>query len=657
MKEPPGRRTAMRTVIQLLRDVAQSHGEHSYLTGKTGSGWKDISFAQADKLTDEAASWWLNSKLKRGDRVGIIAEGRPEWVIGELSMLKAGLISVPMSIKLLAEEIPFRVNHSESAALMVSRITLPKVLKTWKQIKKKPFLLIIDNPNIEEVSELASLKLRPGKDWISWEDMTAEGATLHASDSSKVASSVNSIQEDDTVNICYTSGTTGNPKGIMLTHLNYHSNASVAIDYFGVPMAEYETLVILPLDHSFAHTVATYAGLVKAITLSFVDARKGAASIIPNIPVNLKERSPHFVLTVPSITGNFMKKISEGVAAKGNLLNGIFTRGILAGVKLIGDGYNKPSFTTKIKYGFNHRLAKTLLFGKTKQVFGDSIQFCVGGGAILEVKQQEFYAAMGLPVYQGYGLTEAAPIISANSPSVHKFGTSGMVIPGLECRIMKSDTEEATPGEKGEIVIRGDNVMKGYFKNPEASAEVLRDGWLWTGDLGYFEEDGFLMVIGREKALLIAPDGEKYPPEEIEEIIASKTDVFNQIVVYNDMKKYTTALLTLDETACKKLFKERKVTSAAEALDTLMAEFEAYRQAGDGGGGGDKTIPPSWRPTVFEVIPKAFSEEDQLVNSTMKLVRYKVVEFYADRIEAMYADLDVQNERNLAAMKELFGLD
>ena len=643
----------MRTVIQLLKDITESHGDHSYLTGKTDSGWKDISFAETDRLTDQAASWWLSTKLKRGDRVGLIAEGRPEWVIGELSMLKAGMVSVPMSIKLLAEEIPFRVNHSESAALMVSRITLPKVLKTWDQIKKKPFLLLVDTPNEKEAAELAELKLKPGKNWISWEDMAAEGASLHSADPSKLAASLDAIKEDDTVNICYTSGTTGNPKGIMLTHLNYHSNASVAINYFGIPMAEYETLVILPLDHSFAHTVATYAGLVKAMTLSFIDARRGAASIVPNIPVNLKERNPHFVLTVPSITGNFMKKISEGVAAKGRLLNGIFTRGIRAGVKLIGDGYNKPSFGIKLKYGFSHWLAKTLLFGKTKQVFGDSIQFCVGGGAILEVKQQEFYAAMGLPVYQGYGLTEAAPVISTNSPSVHKFGTSGMVIPGLECRIMKSETEEASPGEKGEIVIRGDNVMKGYFKNPEATAEVLRDGWLWTGDLGYFEEDGFLMVIGREKALLIAPDGEKYPPEEIEEVIASGTDVFNQIVVYNDMKKYTTALVTLDEDRCKKLFKDRKVTSAAAALDILNEEFEAWRGAGD----GEKTIPPSWRPTVFEVIPKAFSEEDQLVNSTMKLVRYKVVEFYAERIKAMYEDLDVKNQRNLAAMKELFGLE
>lgn len=579
--------------------------------------------------------------------------GGTVWVVGELAMLKTGLVSVPMSIKLLPEEIPFRVNHSEARALLVTRITLPKVLKTWNRIESKPFLLIADTPNEEENTELANHGLSAGENWISWTDMAAVGAAIQAADPSVVGNSVAAIAEDDTVNICYTSGTTGNPKGIMLTHLNYWANATAATDHFNMPTAEYETLVILPLDHSFAHTVAIYAGLIKAITLSFIDARKGATSIIPNIPVNLKERSPHFILTVPSITGNFMKKISEGVAAKGPLLNGIFTRGIQAGVEIIGDGFNKPSFATKLKYGFSHWLAKTILFGKTKQVFGHSILFCVGGGAILEVKQQEFYASMGLPVYQGYSLTEAAPIISANSQELHKFGTSGMIIPGVECRVMKSDSEEAAPGEKGEIIIRGDNVMKGYFKNPEATTEVLRDGWLWTGDLGYFEEDGFLMVIGREKALLIAPDGEKYPPEEIEEAIASSTDVFNQILVYNDMKKHTTALVTLEEGRCKELFKEKGVTSGADALDTLTKAFEAYSDAPDGG----KTIPPSWRPTVFEIIPKTFSEDDQLVNSTMKLVRYKVVEFYAGRIEAMYADLNVMNDRNLAAVKELFELD
>jgi len=171
-------------------------------------------------------------------------------------------------------------------------------------------------------------------------------------------------------------------------------------------------------------------------------------------------------------------------------------------------------------------MAKFLVFNKVKKtVFGDSIRFCVGGGASLDIKQQQFFAALGVPVYQGYGLTEAAPIISSNTPRIHKFGTSGIIAPSVKCKVMDERGNEAPLGTVGQITIIGENVMLGYYKNHEATAEVLRDGRLWTGDLGFMDEDGFLTVIGRAKALLIRDDGEKYSPEEIEEAITMSTDV------------------------------------------------------------------------------------------------------------------------------------
>ena len=159
------------------------------------------------------------------------------------------------------------------------------------------------------------------------------------------------------------------------------------------------------------------------------------------------------------------------------------------------------------------------------------------------MKQQEFFAALGMPVYQGYGLTEAAPVISTNTPKRHKFGTSGVLMRSIEVRIVKADGSPAAVGETGEIVIRGGNVMKGYFKNPEATAKALRDGWLYTGDLAYLDKDRFLVVVGREKALLIAEDGEKYSPEEIEEAVTFSTDAIDQIMAWCEQKKYTTALV------------------------------------------------------------------------------------------------------------------
>jgi long-chain acyl-CoA synthetase len=214
---------------------------------------------------------------------------------------------------------------------------------------------------------------------------------------------------------------------------------------------------------------------------------------------------------------------------------------------------------------------------------------------------------------------------------------------------MKSEDQEAAVGERGEIVIRGNNVMKGYFKNEKASAEVLKDGWLWTGDLGYMDEDGFLVVTGRAKALLIAPDGEKYSPEEVEEAVINQSELINQLLVYNDHKVFTSALITLNADKVRERIEQEGIPKDEESLIKLIEE-DLYRFKDITPG----LVPPQWIPSCFEIIEKEFSEEDKLVNSTMKIVRYKVFEHYADRIDAMYEDKDNLNPRNREAVRNLF---
>jgi long-chain acyl-CoA synthetase len=642
----------MRTIVTLLHQAEKRYGDRPYLTTKTDEGWSPISFHSADTLSRTAAAWFLHQKGKRGDRVALLAEGRPEWVISEFAMIKAGLVSVPLSIKLLSEEVPFRLNHSSCRYVVLSRITLGKLLDTWKQVETKPLLILLDDPDDDEHNRMEGLGITKGPGWISWSSIIKEGRLLLEAEPELVEQSEALIAEDDTVNICYTSGTTGNPKGIMLTHLNYWTNANDAVHHFKLPDAEYETLVILPLDHSFAHTVAIYAALARGITLHFVDARGGSMSILRNIPVNLTETNPTFLLTVPALSGNFMKKIIHGIAQQGSFVEKLFHSGITAGIALEGDGFHKPSLSTRLRCTPIHRVAKALVFNKVKAIFGSHIGFCVGGGALLEVKQQQFFAALGVPIFQGYGLTEAAPIISANTPHRHKYGTSGSIMPSVTCKIMKSETEEAKVGEIGEIVIKGDNVMKGYYRNPEASAEALRDGWLWTGDLAAYDEDGFLVVVGRQKALLISSDGEKYPPEEIEEAISNASDAFNHIMVYNEQRKFTTALVTLNEEHCRQLFSREGIQEADKALELIKEEFFRFKEAGRGG----KKVPSAWAPAFFELIGKQFDEKEGLINSTMKMVRYKVTDRYRDRIEAMYQDEDLFNQRNIETLQKLFDL-
>jgi len=640
----------MRTVIRLLHEAAETYGERSYTSKKTDAGWQGVSFSRTDQDSSCIAAALHDLDIQSRSSIAILSEGRPEWVTGEFGILKANHVSVPLSIKLSSEEIAFRIDHSETKAFIVSANTLAKAKDAWSYLHEQPLLMYLDqaDPALDSVSQ--QLGLERGKTLWTWEDLLASGRSVLEKDPSLIDSIESAITEDDVVNICYTSGTTGYPKGIMLSHLNYWTNAHDAVALCDIPDGIFETLVMLPLDHSFAHTVGLYASLLRGITMHFADARGGNASIIKNIPANLKETEPHYLMTVPALSGNFMKKIRSGVAQKGSFIHNIFNAGLQAGIRLHGNGYHKPPFWTRFKAFLPYFFASRLVFPKVRSIFGSRIQFCIGGGALLEIKQQQFFAALGIPIYQGYGLTEAAPIICSNSPSVHKFGTSGKIAPSVTCKIMKSDTEEALPGERGEIVITGDNVMKGYFKNPDATKEVLRGQWLWTGDLGYFDEDGFLVVTGRAKALLIAPDGEKYSPEEVEEAVINHAEFISQVMVYNDHKVFTGALITLQKDRFEAALKEKDITAAEEALKLVENDLLHFRNTEPG------RIPQQWIPAAFEIIPKDFSEEDGLVNSTLKLVRHKVTDTYQERIKAMYEDRDSANSRNLEALRQLFPL-
>jgi long-chain acyl-CoA synthetase len=639
----------MDTIIRLLHEAAGRYPGRAYTTMKTDSGWKPWTFSDIDEESQLFAAALIERGFGRSTPAGIVAEGRPQWIAAEFGIVKAGCISVPMSIKLTPEEIAFRINHSESGALVVSANTLKKAVQAYAKFDARPLLIYLDGDDKELRKAEKELSLTRGKESVLYSVLLEEGRAALENDPDLVSKLEAEIQEDDTVNICYTSGTTGNPKGIMLTHKNYVANAEGSVELFQLPDAVYETLVVLPLDHSFAHTVGLYASLLRGITLHFVDARGGSMNIIRNLPINLKEVNPHFMLTVPAISGNFMKKMTAGIAEKGGFIQKLFLAGLRAGIARNGDGYHKASFSVRLKTAGAYTAASKLIFPKLREVFGSRIEFCVGGGALLEVRQQDFFAAIGLPIFQGYGLTEAAPVICSNTPHTHKFGTSGLVAPNVTCRIMRDDGSECPPGERGEIVIKGDNVMKGYFKNKAASEEVLKEDWLWTGDLGYFDEDGFLVVTGRAKALLIAPDGEKHSPEEIEEAIINTCDLVSQVMVYNDHRKFTTGLITLQAEPARKALAAAGAADARQALEVLKKHLGAFEPE------LKKTVSDQWIPSVFEIIPDEFSEENGLVNSTMKLVRYRVAEFYKERIEAMYADNNFFNERNLAAMEKLFG--
>ncbi len=643
----------MNTVIALLHEGARKYASMPYLGDKTSDSYSTISFAETDLLTLRFAAAFVRRGFAKGDNVAILSEGRASWVIGEFGLLKAGCSSVPLSTKLSADEILFRLDHSEAKAVLVSENNFSKVAEVLGSAASRPLVVCISprTPSFDEA--IAKAGLSEGKDLFYYDDLLAEGkAVLEGSDgaafSARMAQIETSVGPDDTVTICYTSGTTGNPKGIMLTHRNYLHNASDAAKVVDIKTG-WKSLIMLPLDHSFAHTVGMYIFLQNGVCMYFVDARGGPLAALRNLPKNLVETNPDFLLTVPALSGNFMKKMQQGVAAKGAFINGIFERGVKAGIARAGNGFDKTSLWTRLKNYLPWALANALVFPKLRLIFGKDIKFCVGGGALLEVKQQEFFNAIGVPIYQGYGLTENAPIICSNSPRRHKFGTSGVIIPTLEVKIMKDESTECAVGEIGQIVTKGDSVTKGYFKNDQATAETIRGGRLWSGDLGYIDRDGFLVVTGREKALLIAADGEKYSPETIEEAIINTSAFVSQLMAYNEQRKFTSLVATVNAEAVKAALGGRQA-SADEVIALIRDDLSAFVSHPD-----YSFIPAQWRPASFALIAEPFDEKDGLINSTMKLVRHKVRDRYKDRIEEIYASgsADPLTDGNRAAVKAL----
>jgi long-chain acyl-CoA synthetase len=378
---------------------------------------------------------------------------------------------------------------------------------------------------------------------------------------------------------------------------------------------------------------------------------------LKNIPLNIKEVKPHFILSVPALAKTFKKNIEQGIRAKGKTTLRLFNWGMKIRQVYFGDS-SLDSKGVRILLKPLVDLFDKILFSKVRENFGGELKFFIGGGALLDSELQRFFYAIGIPMFQGYGLSEATPVISTNVPSKrnHRFGSSGRLVQPLEIKIMDDEGRELPVGEKGEIVIKGENVMAGYWKNPDSTADTVRDGWLYTGDMGYMSKDNFLYVLGRFKSLLISSDGEKYSPEGMEEAIVDKSPYIDQIIVYNNQNPYTIALAVPSKENINRVLQERGIEGDAryaEAAKIIAAEVAKYRS----GGVYADEFPDRWVPAVVAIADEAFTEQNGLVNSTMKIVRNKVEKHFAEAIAHAYTPEGkaIDNARNIESLKKILG--
>ena len=628
------------TIIDFVEKYTHKFSDLTFLREKVNGVWTETSFAQTREESYLIGAGLHVLGLQKGDKVSLLSQGRNLWITSELGILYAGGVNVPLSIKLTeSTDLLFRIQHSESRYIIVSEQQLPKIRN-----------IIHDCPNVEKVIVLDSLDQYQENE-MPISELIALGEAYLQNHADEFKALYQSIGPDDYANISYTSGTTADPKGILLTHRNYTANVEQGASVIQCQKGDV-MLIILPLDHCFAHVAGFYTMMSYGGSIATVPIGKTAVATLKNIPIAIKEVKPMLMLSVPALARNFRKNIESSIKAKGPIVEKLYNFALNNAIKYYKEYWNQGGLQA-----WRWPLVKLfdkIIFKAVREGFGGRMRFFVGGGALLDIELQRYFCAVGMPMFQGYGLSEATPIICANSMGHAIFGSSGRIVSPLDLKICDDEGNEVPYGQKGEIVIKGENVMAGYWRNPESTAKTIIDGWLHTGDMGYVTDKhpGYLWVVGRFKSLLISADGEKYSPEGYEDSLTDGSKYIEQVILHNNQDPYTIVLIVPNKDNLKEYVKAQGVDTQSEAgkkamLQKIQDEVNEYRNGKFAG-----MFPEQWLPKAIAVLPEAFTEQNHMVNSTMKIVRGKVEEYYADRIEYAYTPegKELYNEKNLNSL-------
>ncbi|MDQ0189616.1 AMP-binding protein [Alicyclobacillus cycloheptanicus] len=574
-------------LVELLYTSVTKFDNKEAMRYKQNGQWRTISYRQLwDYITQLAAGLYA-SGVKSGDKVAILSENCPEWVITDFAVLSLGAVSVPIFATLPADQVGFILQNADvTVAVVENTEQLQKIQQVWAQPLERVILL--------------KDRVRSGDGRIStFSDLLAIGS---APTNTAPPIDVNAVSDDQLATIVHTSGTSGLPKGVMLSHRNIVSNVHAALTVLPVEPDDV-SLSYLPLSHIFERTVEEYALLSTGATVAYAEG-------IDNIQENLKEIRPTILVSVPRL----LEKVYSGVRAKledaPKPIRGMVTKAI----------------QSQKNAGLSFLAADKLVFKKLREGLGGRIRAVVSGGAGLAGEIAHFYIKAGIPVYEGYGMTEAAPVIAANPFGASRPGTVGKPIPGVEVKL----------AEDGELLVRGPNVMMGYYKQPEETARTLADGWLHTGDIAEILPDGYVRIVDRKKNILVLATGKNVAPFPIENAIALSPYISEAILV-GDGLKYVSALIVPDFEALQPMAGELGLSgdpstwTANPNLRRLMQQ-EVAKAVGK--------FAEFEQPKRIALIPNPLTIEGGDITPSLK-VRMKVIrEKYGHLIEAMYAGTD-----------------
>ena len=617
---PPGSGTAVlgRTLPSLLYDSRYPSNPKA-INQPTETGWKPLSTDDFRVQSEEVALGLLDLGLERGDRVGLYMESDVPFCVADMGCLIAGLIDVPIYLTSSPEAIQFVIEHAEAKALFVSSeahlAEIADVLHETPAVKT----IVVAEPSPRRTSGLPK-----GVEVIALEALRGRGRARRDADAEAISRLLDQIDPHDVATLIYTSGTTGRPKGVVLTHENISFNSltsfSGIMGYVGGTEGE-TAISFLPMTHIFARTLH-YGYLFYRTSVYFTTPDR--------LGEDLKKVRPTTFATVPRV----LEKVYSRIREKAATLTGAKKRLLQWSLSLAGR-YELGRTPTGL-YALQLKLADLIVFRQWREALGGRVKYVICGGAALNADLANIFAAAGVTVLQGYGLTETSPVIAFNRPNRNRAGTVGEPLPDVEVKL----------ADDGEILTRGPHVMQGYYKDEEKTAEVIdADGWFHTGDVGEFTDEDFLRITDRKKDLFKLSTGKYVMPQPLENELTTEPLV-EQAVVVGAGRKFCAALLFPDQDTLRVFARSRGIGAdgSVEALIEHPVVRRRYQELVDKANRG---MDPWSTIKRFALIPAHLTVENGLLTPTLKVKRRPVHERFAGEIEALYAE--AERERSTSA--------
>ena len=595
-------------LVDMFERSVKAYGPRELFGTKKGGEWKWTTYAEMGKFVDDFRGGLASLGIKSGDRVCLIANNRVEWAVVAYACYGLGAAVVPMYEAQLSKEWAFIANDCSAVAIITAT---KEIHDKVQEIKDKA-------PSVQHFIGFALPK----------EDPLSYAALLEAGSKAPVPSI--HPEPADTSCFIYTSGTTGNPKGVILSHANIVSNVNAVQSMLPIG-GEDRSLSFLPWAHSFGHTCELHTLLSRGASMAICEA-------VDKIVANLSEVQPTLLMSVPRIFNKIYDGVNKQMTEKPAIIRSLFQAGMRASNK------QKKGEALGLLERMTLGLADKLVFTKIRAKFGGRLKYAFSGGSALSKEVAEFIDALGITVYEGYGLTETSPIATVNRPGAHRIGSVGQAMPDVKIVIDKTKAED---GKQGEIMVYGPNVMVGYHNRDQENKEVFTDDrGFRTGDLGYLDDEGFLYITGRIKEQYKLENGKYVSPAPLEEQLKLSPFILNSMI-YGDNRLYNVALVVPDMEALKKWAGEQGIDAASDdklladkrVNDLLMSEVEKHSGAFKG----------FERIKRIALTPDDFTQENGMLTPSLKVKRRVVWQKYAPSIESLYADDAKKKESSASA--------